>query len=160
MKNLNRVSNINYYLPSIYSSLENNLYYELSTENIGNEMEHRISTAISPTKNIIFNTYVGSKYMISDNEYVPIGYKKEENSNIFINENVLPIGYSTNKILSNEVYNSLGYPEKAYALLTNVVTDNGNIDYKSKTKEVELKYKEEHTNIEIEKNEDKYIIKK
>ena len=158
MKNLNRVVNTNYYLPSIYSSLENQYYYNFATNNIGNEMENRISTAISSTKNILFNTYIGSKYMISDTN-VPIGYNNVENSNIFINEKVLPIGYATTKVLSKNTYDTLEYPEKQYALLTNIIVDNSyNIDYKNSIKEEKLKYTEEHKNIEIEKQENNYII--
>ena len=157
MKNLNRVVNTNYYLPSIYSSLENQYYYDFATKSISNEMENRISTAISSTKNILFNTYIGSKYMISDN--VPIGYKNIENSDIYVNDKVLPIGYSTTKVLDKETYNTLEYPEKAYALLTNIIVDNSdNVDYKNVIKEETLKYTEEHKNIQIEKNGDNYII--
>ena len=158
MKNLNRVVNTNYYLPSIYSSLENPYYYELATNNIGNEMENRISTAVAPTKNILFNTYIGSKYMISDTE-VPIGYKNIDNSNIFVNDKVLPIGYSTTNLLDKETYDKLEYPEKAYALLTNVVIDtNSKANYINQTKEIDLKYKEEHNNIKIENIDNKYVI--
>ena len=46
MKNINRVINSNYYLPSMYSSLENPNYYNLYVNSIGNEMENRISTAM------------------------------------------------------------------------------------------------------------------
>ena len=157
MKNLNRVVNTNYYLPSIYSSLENPYYYEFTTKQIGNEMENRISTAISSTNNILFNTYVGSKYMIGNT--APIGYNNVENSNIYINENVLPIGYATTRILDKNTYDSLSYPEKDYALLTNVVIDNNNkVKYKNEVKEENLKYTETHNNITIEKQDEHYII--
>lgn len=158
MKNINRVINSNYYLPSVYSSLENQNYYNLVNNGISNEMESRIATAIMPTKNILFNTYTSTKYMIT-NIGVPIGYKNIENSNVYVNNDVLPIGYATSKILSKEKYDSLDYPEKAYSLVTNVVIDKDGYDsHINRTKKVNLTYESSYNNISIQKEEDKYII--
>jgi len=155
MKNYNRVVNINYYLPSIYSSLENPYYYELSNSKIGNELEENIQTALSSTKNILFNTLMGTKYMITD--YAPIGYKNIE-GDIYINDNVLPIGYSTPKILDYNTYENLDYPEKAYALSTNIILDTKEIEYKSMTKEENIGYEAIYDNITLDKEDEKYII--
>lgn len=158
MKNINRVINSDYYLPSVYSSLENPNYYNLVVNGISNEMENRIATAIMPTKNILFNTYTSTKYMITNTD-VPIGYTNVENSNVYINENVLPIGYATTKVMSKEVFDSLEYPEKAYALVTNVIVDRiGSTEYKSEVKKENLKYESEYKYLSVEKDEDKYII--
>ena len=158
MKNINRVINIDYYLPSIYSSLENPNYYKLATDTINNEMEYNIATAISSSKNILFNTYMGTKYMIS-NGYEPIGYTNVENSNIYINDKVLPIGYVTTNILDNETYNSLDEIEKPYALLTNVVINTDKTNYINRIREENIKYEVKSSNVEINNEEDKYIIK-
>jgi len=158
MKNINRVINSNYYLPSIYSSLENQNYYDTAVNNIGNEIENRISTAIMPTKNILFNTYTGTKYMIS-NTKVPIGYENIKNSNVYVNENVLPIGYATTKIMSKDMYESLSYPENAYALLTNVIVDKDvKSEYKNKIKEENIKYDATYTYLDIKEENGKYMI--
>ena len=158
MKNINRVINSNYYLPSIYSSLENKNYYNLFVNNIVNEMENRISTAIEPTKNILFNTYMSTKYMITDTS-VPIGYKQIENSNIYVNENVLPIGYATTRVMSKDVYDNLDYSEKAYALVTHIIdADAESANYEEKVIKETLEYKSEYKYINIKKDEDKYII--
>lgn len=159
MKNINRVINSNYYLPSVYSSLENQNYYNLTINGIGNEMENRIATAIMPTKNILFNTYTGTKYMITNTD-TPIGYDNVENSNVYINENVLPIGYASTKILNKKVFDNLDYPEKAYALVTNVVVDGkGNAEYVNKVKKENLEYEISYKYLSIDEESDKYIIK-
>ena len=158
MKNINRVISSNYYLPSVYSSLENQNYYKLANGGISNEMENRIATAIMPTKNILFNTYTSTKYMIT-NTSVPIGYKNIENSNVYVNNDVLPIGYATSKILSKEKFDSLDYPEKAYSLVTNIIVDkDGYNSHINKTKKENLTYESSYNNISIQKEEDKYII--
>lgn len=158
MKNINRVINYNYYLPSVYSSLENQNYYNLANNGISNEIEKRISTAIMPTKNILFNTYTSTKYMIT-NTGVPIGYKNIENSNVYINDDVLPIGYATSKILSKEKFDSLDYPEKAYSLVTNVVIDKDEYNsHINKTRKENIKYQPSYKNLSIQKEEYKYII--
>ena len=158
MKNINRVISSNYYLPSVYSSLENQNYYKLANGGISNEMENRIATAIMPTKNILFNTYTSSKYMIT-NTSVPIGYKNIENSNVYVNNDVLPIGYATSKILSKEKFDSLDYPEKANSLVTNIIVDkDGYNSHINKTKKDNLTYQSSYNNISIQKEEDKYII--
>ena len=158
MKNINRIINSNYYIPSVYSSLENQNYYKLANNGISNELESRIATAIMPTKNILFNTYTSTKYMIT-NTSVPIGYNNIENSNVYVNDDVLPIGYATSKILSKEKFDSLDYPEKAYALVTNIVVDKDGYDsHINKAKKENLKYESSYKNLSIENEEDKYII--
>lgn len=157
MKNINRVINSNYYLPSIYSSLENSNYYNLYTDGINNEMPNRISTAITSTKNILFNTFVGTKYMIG--ESVPIGYSNIENSDVYVNEEVLPIGYSTTKVINIKDYINLSKTEKSFAKVTNIITnDNVSQEYKSVIKEEKLDYNATYKYVDITKEEEKYVI--
>ena len=98
---------------------------------------------------------MGTKYMITD--YAPIGYKNIE-GDIYINDNVLPIGYSTPKILDYNTYENLDYPEKAYALSTNIILDTKEIEYKSMTKEENIGYEAIYDNITLDKEDEKYII--
>lgn len=157
MKNINRVINSNYYLPSIYSSLENSNYYNLYINGINNEMPNRISTAITSTKNILFNTLVGAKYMIADD--APIGYNNIENSDIYVNEFVLPIGYATTSVINIDEFNSLSKSEQTFAKLTNVITtDKISTEYKPVVKEEKLDYNMSYKYIDITSKEDKYII--
>ncbi|HOO68125.1 MAG TPA: YfhO family protein, partial [Bacilli bacterium] len=113
---------------------------------------------ISSSKNILFSTFMGVKYLIT-NSMVPIGYTNVENSNIYINENVYPIGYSTTNIMSQDDYDELSYPDNIYALMTNVIVDDSvESEFKSKTKEETLSYEITDQSVTIEKEDDTYII--
>ena len=93
------------------------------------------------------------------NTKVPIGYENVENSNVYVNENVLPIGYSTTKVISKDVYDNLDYPEKNYALISNVVLEGvDKTEYKERTKKEELKYESEYKYLTLRQEDDKYII--
>jgi len=158
IKNINRVINSNYYLPSIYSSLENQNYYNFYNNMIGSEMQNNISTAIMSSKNILFNTYMSTKYMITD-DGAPIGYKNMDNSNVYVNDNVLPIGYATRSVMSKDVFDTLDEFEKAYALVTNVIVDqNISENYDKKVVTEDIKYEKEYKNLILDYKEDKYII--
>lgn len=158
LETINRVEDIDYYLPSIYSSIENQNYYNFVNNEIGNEMQDRISTAIFSSKNIVFNTYMGVKYLIT-NSMIPIGYSNVKDSNIYTNENVFPIGYSTSKIMSKEDYDKLSYPYNLHALISNIVVDKDTeSSFKSKLKEETIKYTIDSKNVNIDKKDNNYTI--
>lgn len=158
MKNANRVADIEYYLPSIYSSLENKYYYDFVTDKTGSEMESRISTGIIGTKNIIINTMMGNKYLITDSS-VPIGYKSIENSDIYVNENVYPIAYVSTDIMSQNEYNNLTYPYNIEALSQNIIIKHDiKSEFESNIKEEKIDYEKTYENIKIEKTETGYLI--
>ena len=159
LKNVNRVSDINYCLPSIYSSINNKYYNKFYLNDISNELEGRVSTGLLSTNNIMFNTYMGVKYIVSDKDSL-IGYENVEDSNIFINNDVLPIGYATTNIISNYVYNELSYPENVYALVSNIVVDGYESDneYVNRVIEEDIEYDVVSSNIEVDKELDKYVI--
>jgi len=158
LETINRVQDIDYYLPSIYSSIENQNYYNFANNEIGNEMQDRISTAIFPSKNILFNTYMGMKYLIT-NSMVPIGYSNIKDSNIYINENVFPIGYSTSDLMSKDDYDELSYPYNMHALISNIII-NGETEssFKSKVREETIKYTIIDKTVDIEEKDNVYII--
>lgn len=153
MNNINRVIDKNYYLTSVYSSLENSYYYDFFKDKIFSENNYNISTAIS-SKNILFNTLMGTKYIISDDKV--LGYEKVEN--LYVNDKVLPIGFFTDKILDYNTYNKLNDEEKAYALVTNIVIDEEKKYYENKGEEIELDYTIIDSNVDLEKNGKNYII--
>jgi len=158
MRTLNRVVDIDYYLPSMYSSLSNMNYYNFVNNDMFNEMEYRISTAISSSKNIMFNTLMGTKYIVS-NSGVPIGYTNINDSNVYVNENVLPIGYATKNIISKNDFEELSYPDKVYSLISSVVVDNDvEYEYKSKIKEENLDYSIELNDVTVKDEINKYVL--
>lgn len=153
MDKLNGVE-YNNYLSTVYSSLENGYYYNFYNNKIYNENSYNISTAIS-SKNILFNTLMSTKYIISDNDV--LDYEKI-NDNLYINSNVLPIGFFTDRILNYETYSNLSDEEKAFSLVTNVIVNDGIKDYQTKVNSIKLEYDIVDTNVKLEKSDNKYII--
>ena len=153
--NINKINNINEYIPSIYSSLENTNYYLFYNNKISNEMSYDISSSLITPNNILFNTLMGNKYILSN--YNIYGYEKLKD-NIYVNNNVFPIGFSSSKVLNYDTYKKLNYPENAYALVTNIISKNGNNEYDNKVEKIDLKYEIINNNLDIEKDKNKYII--
>ena len=153
--NINKINNINEYISSIYSSLENTNYYLFYNNKISNEMSYDISSSLITPNNILFNTLMGNKYILSN--YNIYGYEKLKD-NIYVNNNVFPIGFSSSKVLNYDTYKKLNYPENAYALVTNIISKNGNNEYDNKVEKIDLKYEIINNNLDIEKDKNKYII--
>lgn len=158
LRNINRVADTNYYLPSMYSSVENKNYYDFTINEMNIEMPDRIPTAIFASNNIMFNTYMGMKYVVDD-KTSSIGYEKIDNSNIYVNENVFPIGYATSSLMSEEYYEKLSYPDKSYALISHVIVDSDvDVDFESKIRKEDLDLEIISKDVSVEKLGDKYIV--
>ena len=73
------------------------------------------------------NALLGVKYFIAGNDqhgYVPYGfapYKEDGENTVFINNNVLPIGYAMDGYILRSDYDKLGLIEKEQAMLQGVV---------------------------------------
>ncbi len=155
----NRVVNTNYYLPSIYSSVENKNYFNFVNNMMGSEMSERIATAILPSKNIMFNTYMGTKYIMT-NTNPSVGYEKVYD-NIYVNENVYPIGYASSNIINKATYDALSYPDNIYALLTNIVVDDDSNNvgiFDSKVLKENLNLDVTDKNVKIKSDDNYYTI--
>ncbi len=154
----NHIYNSEYYNGSIYSSLTNKNYKNFYTNLIYNEFLYRNSFMLTNTDNIFYNFYMGNKYLFNlDNDI--IGYQKIHD-NVYQNNDVLPVGYATDKIMSLKEYKKLNKHEKIDAYMNYAIVDNDfdNV-YDKKIKEGKLKYRV--TNIEgldIQKNNNEYKI--
>ncbi len=133
---MNKVYGKNYYTTTVYSSLQNQLYNHFYYDEFQNEMPHRNSAIVSENDNPFFYLYMGKKYLFVNNSVlkssmtVPYGYKevkKSKNLTLFKNENVLPLGYASSKLMSYNQYISLDYPYNMKALLDYTVVDK-NLD--------------------------------
>lgn len=132
-KTLNKVYSDNYYSATIYSSLQNQLYNHFYFDEFQNEMPYRNSAMAAQTANPFFFTYMGEKYLWVDNNtlaegafLVPSGYKevkKCESLTLFKNDDVLPLGYASSKLMSKSQYSSLSYPYTMKALMNYTVVD-------------------------------------
>lgn len=132
-KTLNKVYGNDYYSTTIYSSLQNQLYNHFYYDDFQNEMSHRNSATVAETINPFFYSYMGKKYLFVDNGTlkngtltIPNGYKeekKEGNITLFKNDDVMPLGYATSKLMSSSQYESLTYPYNMKALMNYTVVD-------------------------------------
>lgn len=153
---INKTYGNNYYSPNIYSSTINkyykNLYhntFKINNPNINNLM-------ISATDNILFNKYLGIKYIISDTN-LEYPYKKI-NNNLY-ELDVLPIGYVTTNTVNKEYYSNIEYPYNLDILLNNIIDDKSNNKPTSNVKKINLEYTcEIGKNINIKKENNNYKI--
>lgn len=130
---LNKVYGEDYYQTTVYSSLENQFYNHFYYDEFQNEMPHRISEMVSETLNPFFGSYMGKKYLFVENDMlksesinIPNGYKEVKKGNsitLFENDNVMPLGYASSKLMSRSQYDKLAYPYNMKALMDYTVVD-------------------------------------
>ena len=155
----NYIYNIDYYTGSIYSSLSNSYYKDFYNNLINNEFIYRSYGMLTGNNNIFYNFYMGNKYLLNSSNGM-IGYD-EISDGIYRNEDVLPIGYSTSKIMSLDEYNRLNYFEKLDAYLNYAIVDGDySGSYVKKIKDYVGDYSIlENKNLKIEENNGEYFIK-
>lgn len=126
LQNLNRVANNKYYISTIYSSTSNKNYKDYFYELSGSEITERSYGKINSSMNIFYNMYNGNKYFIKD-KYVPIGYTLAKDD-LYINEDVIPIIYASNNLMSEKKFNQLEFPYNMEALLENIIINDDSIE--------------------------------
>ena len=160
--NPNKIYDINENITTTYSSLSNKYYMSFIRNIFQNEVINRDNTTVTQTSNVLFNIYSGTKYLISSGN-AEIGYTEIENidgTKLYVNENVLPIAYASNKIMSEREFNTLEYPYTIDALLNYIIVDKSldNV-YKSNINEYKNGYKiKEINNLTYNEENGHYII--
>jgi hypothetical protein len=152
-----RVSNLNNdfvnvnggnYISSFYSSTGNK-YYNNLYRNIFKVNNSSINSMfLNSSSNVLFNEFMGNKYIISDYD---IGYPYEKiGSNVYVLNQVYPIGYVNHNTINKDYFNSLEYPYNLDLLLNYVVTDDSSYKPISNIKEVDLDYSYDLSNSYID----------
>ncbi len=158
---INKVYDKRFYKTTMYSSIYNRDYNNFFYNVINNEVVYRNSVITNSSLNILSNMLLGEKYMIS-NSKVGVGYildSQNDKAAVYKNDFVLPIGYATSRLLSNEDYNKLSYPYNVDALLNYGVVKKGNTNYVSNVSKKDIDYKVTGlSNLAIDKEDDKYYI--
>lgn len=158
---INKVSNMSEYKSSLYSSTSNKYYKDIYQKLFNNPLLCRNKFMLISSNNLLFEMYMGEKYIFSREDYHNI-YKKITNIGdiyVYQNDYVLPIGYATDKIISNDDFKKLNYPDNIINMLGSVITDdetNKNLSYSD---DIQLDYeivKEE--NVRYQKSESGYLI--
>ena len=155
---VNRIYNSKHYSSSLYSSIASINYEDFFYNRIGNEISFRTYRQMVNTNNLFYNIYNGNKYVLSK-KYDSSFYEKIDDL-IYKNENVLPIGYATNRLMSEDYYNNLNYPENIYAYLKYTIVDNKNINnsYQQVFNEIDLDYDILKSDVKITKNDEVFKI--
>lgn len=163
--NLNRIWNMQQYVSSIYSSSYNAAYQKFRTETFLVEQPFRNVLMQSVTENPIYQKLMGVKYILSKQEIT--GYQQEKkvgDVTVYKNEEVLPIVYVTNQMISEKAYEDLAFPYSQLAFLRFAVgksvndTVNPKEVLNSQAKETGAEIPMEDAQA-IEKVEDGYHIK-
>ena len=134
---VNHVFNINSNMVTLYSSTYNTAYNEFFY-NFNNNRELRNMFITSETNNLLFEDYMGVKYLITDKE-APFGYKLWKDYGdyrVYINEDALSLGYATDRIIDEKDFDSLDFPNDVLALIGNVVKEGGSYEYEDMTEPV------------------------
>lgn len=138
----NRVLGEDHYISSVYSSLSNQNYTSFYYDRIGNEVIHRSKGQLSNTDNLLFDLYMGNKYILHD-DLKTNGYTKISDNNgvnVYKNDAALPIAYHTDRLMSLKQFEELEYPYSAEVLLNYVICEDApyNTEYTTAIKEIEM----------------------
>lgn len=117
--NFNRVYSTNYNQNSVYSSVSNKEYQSFYEKVFREAKPYRNKLMYSQNNDILFQTFMGVKYIYSTKD-VPIGYEKISD-NVYKNDNTIPVLYGTSNIISADDFNKLEYPNNISALLSGAV---------------------------------------
>ena len=133
--NVNKTDTVNmiygngYYSPYIYSSLHNKLYNNFYLEKIQNENEYRNNSLTTCSSNILFNIFIGNKYLVSNKSSATNNYTRimsRSGIHLFENKYAMPIGRSCNRLISRKSFEKLSMPEKMEAITKCIVIDSEN----------------------------------
>lgn len=139
INSINLVYDLNHFQSSVYSSSSNKYFKDFYYNKIGNEVIFRSYGQMPNTNNVFYNMYVGNKYIVS--KKFDSSLYDEIIENVYMNEDVLSLGFSTNRLMSQKDYDNLKYPHNIYAYLNYIIVEDDVIsDFKSEFESVELDY--------------------
>lgn len=129
LTDINRTSNVvydmGYYQTSIYSSTFNSNYYNFYFDKLHNPINTRNYLILDAANNILFQNFMGVKYIIAK-EKPAAGYQQIKQKGDYIlyeNENVLPLGYATSNVISEEDYEKIGFPYDMEVFFNKVIVE-------------------------------------
>ncbi len=141
-KTINKVYNENYFTTNIYSSTYNKYYLDFVRETFDISMVDYNYFLVSGSYNLLFNSYMGVKYL-----YSPInpglGYKNI-GKNLYQNKLAYPLIYASDKLMSEKEFSKYAYPYSNELLMKNVIVDKDIND-----KEVDLTIKNEQISYQV-----------
>ena len=154
-EHINKVNDITEYKTTMYSSTFNNDYKNTYLNVFENPMNYRNKFMITSSNNILFQMYMGEKYIYSNTN---LGYPyKKIDSSLYELDSALPIIYATSNTISKSDFDKLNYPDTVINLLGNVISNksNTNIIKSSKVNDYSVL---ESNGLDIEKTSHGYIV--
>lgn len=109
--NINRVWDMGQYISSVYSSSYHRGYQEFQRKTFMLEQPYRNILMHPTAQNPIYQRLMGVKYILSAHD-IP-GYQKYKTlagQNIYKREDVLPIAYVSDRVISEKAYKNLKFP--------------------------------------------------
>ena len=168
--NLSDANGLNYshgkldYRTTLYSSTTNINYLNGFYNTFNNNDIYRNCFMLNQTNNLLFNRFMGIRYLLTSGD-APYGYNKieeYEDGTLYENNNVYPIGFSSTHLLNVDVYNDLSFIDKTIAYQNNIIIDgnSNNSVLEDSYNKLELDYEViKQENIELNNTNDHYIIK-
>ncbi len=124
---VNKVYGDYYYTPYVYSSIHHKGYSNFYFNEISNENEFRNTALTTRSSNILFDIFMGNKYLISDKSTVESGYELVEQVDdlyLYKNDKVNPVAFSSPRILSYTDYQDLDAVKQMEALAKYIIVDD------------------------------------
>ncbi|MBR1751790.1 MAG: YfhO family protein [Ruminococcus sp.] len=123
----NKVYSPEHYQDTVYSSIHSRLYNDFYFKVFENENEYRNSALTTHSENLLYDLYMGERFIITDKELDCYGYELKEHTDdgfyLYENEKALPLVYFTDKLMSEEEFERLNFPKTQEALLRYCVVD-------------------------------------
>lgn len=126
---VNKVYAPNHYQDTLYSSIHSQDYNRFYFNEMYNENEYRNSALTTRTRNVLFNSFMGNRYYITNSpvNYCGLEKIKETSDGYFLyeNKNAFPMVYFNRNTMSHRQYSTLGFPDRIDALMHyTIVPDN------------------------------------
>lgn len=160
LASVNYIYDINYNQTSLYSSVYNPLYRNFYTNVFKNTVSYRNNLITSQNNDILFQTFMGVKYLYTDKN-PPIGYQKISKK-VYQNNNVFPVLYGRSKLINEKDFNKLTYPDTLENLFGGTIVKNSstNTNIKKIIKKENISYKVINSkDIKIKNNKDYIELK-
>lgn len=130
----NKVYGRNFHGSSVYSSTANPLYEELYENDMGNNERYRNCFITAGSVNELFYNFMGTKYIISENDPGLYYEQIEEGKhlNLYESKYAHPVVYKSQRVMSEEQFDNTECPYTSEYLMTHTIVEDGvQTDYKS-----------------------------
>lgn len=131
---MNYVFNINHFNSSVYSSAFNQNFGKFYSDIIKNEESYRNGLIKANSHNLLYNMYMGNKYILGEG-IDSKGYIEKE-SGIYVNTKANDFAFAGKHIVKKSDFDKLSYPFDVICVFDSFVIEDENILDKYKVEEI------------------------